>query len=56
MANSSGYNQQAGKTDTDACSLTNTLKSEMEALLEALGRSTEQSQPLETCAKMAMEK
>ena len=28
----------------------------MEALPEAHGRSVEQSQPLETCAKMAMEK
>ena len=30
MANSDGYNQQAGKTDIDTCSLTDTLKSEME--------------------------
>ena len=51
MANSNGYNQQAGKTDTDACSLIDTLRSEMEALPEAHGRSAEQSQPLETCAK-----
>ena len=46
-----GYNQQAGKANADACSLTHTQKSEMETLPEAHGRSEKQSQPPETYAE-----
>ena len=40
-----GYNQHAGKANTDAYSLTHTQKSEMETLTEAHGCSMKQSQP-----------
>ena len=52
LPNSNGYNQQAGKANTNACSLTHTQKSEMETLPEAHGRSAEQSQTPEGCIEI----